>query len=94
MSVTRKDMEDAETAYRILSSPVFLGALRRVEHDICDSWKGAQTPKERESLWRDLQALHRVRAYLTRVLEDVAFSTKKGVYIDMLNKIRSLFNRR
>nr|DAG43791.1 MAG TPA: hypothetical protein [Caudoviricetes sp.] len=90
MSVTRQDMEDAETAYRILSSPVFLGALRRVEHDICDSWKGAQTPKERENLWRDLQALHRVQACLLQTLEDVAFSTKDNVFLQMLNKIKKL----
>ncbi len=90
MSVTRKDMKDAEAAYRILSSPVFLGALRRVEHDICDSWKGAQTPKERENLWRDLQALHRVQACLLQTLEDVAFSTKDNVFLQMLNKIKKL----
>ena len=90
MSVTRQDMEDAETAYRILSSPVFLGALWRVEHDICDSWKGAQTPKERENLWRDLQALHRVQACLLQTLEDVAFSTKDNVFLQMLNKIKKL----
>lgn len=29
MTVTQKDREDAEMAYRILSSPVFIGAVKK-----------------------------------------------------------------
>ena len=90
MTVTQKDREDAEMAYRILTSSVFIGAVKKVEHGICSRWKGEQSPGEREALWRDLQALHRVQACLLRTLEDVAFSTKDNVFLQMLNKIKKL----
>ena len=90
MTVTQKDREDAEMAYRILSSPVFIGAVKTVEHGICSRWKGEQSPGEREALWRDLQALRRVQACLLQTLEDVAFSTKDNVFLQMLNKIKKL----
>ena len=90
MTVTQKDREDAEMAYRILSSPVFIGAIKKVENGICSRWKGEQSPGEREALWRDLQALHRVQACLLRTLEDVAFSTKDNVFLQMLNKIKKI----
>lgn len=90
MTVTKKDRENAEMAYRILSSPVFLGAVKKVEYGICSRWKGEQSPGEREALWRDLQALHRVQTCLLQTLEDVAFSTKESVFLNMLNKIKKL----
>lgn len=90
MTVTQKDRENAEMAYRILTSPVFIGAMKKVEHGICSRWKGEQSPKERDALWRDLQALHRVQACLLQTLEDVAFSTKDNVFLQMLNKIKKL----
>lgn len=90
MTVTQKDRENAEMAYRILTSPVFIGAVKKVEHGICSRWKGEQSPKEREALWRDLQALHRVQTCLLQTLEDVAFSTKDNVFLQMLNKIKKL----
>ena len=90
MTVTQKDREDAEMAYRILSSPVFIGAIKKVENGICYRWKGELSPQEREALWRDLQALHRVQACLLRTLEDVAFSTKDNVFLQMLNKIKKI----
>lgn len=90
MTVPQKDRENAEAAYRILSSPVFIGAVKKVEYGICSRWKGEQSPREREALWRDLQALHRVQACLLQTLEDVAFSTKESVFLNMLNKIRKL----
>lgn len=90
MTITQKDREDAEMAYRILSSPVFIGAVKKVEYGICSRWKGEQSPQEREALWRDLQALHRVQACLLQTLEDVAFSTKESVFLNMLNKIKKL----
>ena len=90
MTVTQKDREDAEMAYRILSSPVFIGAIKKVENGICSRWKGEQSPQARETLWRDLQALHRVQACLLRTLEDVAFSTKDNVFLQMLNKIKKI----
>lgn len=90
MTVTQTDRENAEMAYRILSSPVFIGAVKKVEYGICSRWKGEQSPREREALWRDLQALHRVQACLLQALEDVAFSTKDNVFLQMLNKIRKL----
>lgn len=90
MTVTQKDRENAEMAYRILSSPVFIGAVKKVEHGICSRWKGELSPQEREALWRDLQALRRVQLCLLRTLEDVAFSTKDNVFLQMLNKIKKL----
>lgn len=90
MTITQKDREDAETAYRILSSPVFIGAVKKVEYGICSRWKGELSPQEREALWHDLQALYRVQLCLLRTLEDVAFSTKESVFLNMLNKIRKL----
>lgn len=90
MTVTQREKENAEMAYRILTSPVFIGAVKKVEHGICSRWKGEQSPKEREALWRDLQALHRVQTCLLQTLEDVAFSTKESVFLNMLNKIRKL----
>lgn len=90
MTVTQKDREDAEMAYRILTSPVFIGAVKKVEHGICSRWKGEQSPGEREALWRDLQALRRVQLCLLHTLEDVAFSTKDNVFLQMLNKIKKL----
>ena len=90
MTVTQKDREDAEMAYRILSSPVFIGAIKKVENGICSRWKGELSPQEREALWRDLQARHRVQACLLRTLEDVAFSTKDNVFLQMLNKIKKI----
>ena len=90
MTITQKDREDAEMAYRILTSSVFIGAVKTVEHDICSRWKGEQSPQEREDLWRDLQALHRAQACLLQTLEDVAFSTKDNVFLQMLNKIKKL----
>lgn len=90
MTVTQKDRENAEMAYRILSSPVFIGAVKKVEHGICYRWKGELSPQEREALWRDLQALRRVQACLLQTLEDVAFSTKDNVFLQMLNKIKKL----
>ena len=90
MTVTQKDREDAEMAYRILSSPVFIGAVKKVEHGICSRWKGELSPQEREALWRDLQALRRVQACLLQTLEDVAFSTKDNVFLQMLNKIKKI----
>lgn len=90
MTVTQKDRENAEMAYRILASPVFIGAVKKVEHGICSRWKGEQSPREREALWRDLQAPHRVQACLLQTLEDVAFSTKDNVFLQMLNKIKKL----
>lgn len=90
MTVTQKDRENAEMAYRILSSPVFIGAVKKVEHGICSRWKGELSPQEREDLWRDLQALRRVQLCLLRTLEDVAFSTKDNVFLQMLNKIKKL----
>ena len=90
MTVTQKDRENAEMAYRILTSSVFIGAVKKVEHGLCSRWKGAQSTKERETLWRDLQALHRVQACLLQTLEDVAFSTKDNVFLQMLNKIKKL----
>lgn len=90
MTVTQKDREDAEIAYRILSSPVFIGAVKKVENGICARWKGELSPQEREALWHDLQALYRVQVCLLRTLEDVAFSTKESVFLNMLNKIRKL----
>lgn len=90
MTVTQKDREDAEMAYRILSSPVFIGAVKKVECGICSRWKGELSPQEREALWRDLQALRRVQACLLQTLEDVAFSTKDNVFLQMLNKIKKL----
>jgi hypothetical protein len=90
MTVTQREKENAEMAYRILTSPVFIGAVKKVEHGICSRWKGEQSPKEREALWRDLQALHRVQTCLLQTLEDVAFSTKESVFLNMLNKIKKL----
>lgn len=90
MTITQKDRENAEMAYRILSSPVFIGAVKKVEHGICSRWKGELSPQEREALWRDLQALRRVQLCLFQTLEDVAFSTKESVFLNMLNKIRKL----
>lgn len=90
MTVTQKDRENAEAAYRILSSPVFIGAVKKVEYGICSRWKGELSPQEREALWHDLQALRRVQLCLLRTLEDVAFSTKDNVFLQMLNKIRKL----
>ena len=90
MTVTQKDREDAEMAYRILTSSVFIGAVKKVEHGICSRWKGELSPQEREALWRDLQALRRVQLCLLRTLEDVAFSTKDNVFMQMLNKIKKL----
>lgn len=90
MTITQKDRENAEMAYRILSSPVFIGAVKKVEHGICSRWKGELSPQEREALWRDLQALRRVQLCLLQTLEDVAFSTKDNVFLQMLNKIRKL----
>lgn len=90
MTVTQREKENAEMAYRILTSPVFIGAVKKVEHGICSRWKGEQSPKEREALWRDLQALHRVQVCLFQALEDVAFSTKDNVFLQMLNKIKKL----
>lgn len=90
MTVTQKDRENAEMVYRILTSPVFIGAMKKVEHGICSRWKGEQSPREREALWRDLQALHRVQACLLQTFEDVAFSTKDNVFLQMLNKIKKL----
>ena len=90
MTVTQREKENAEMAYRILTSSVFIGAVKKVEYGICSRWKGEQSPKEREALWRDLQALHRVQTCLLQTLEDVAFSTKESVFLNMLNKIRKL----
>ena len=90
MTVTQKDRENAEMAYRILTSSVFIGAVKKVEHGICSRWKGEQSPQERETLWRDLQALYRVQACLLQTLEDVAFSTKDNVFLQMLNKIKKI----
>ena len=90
MTVTQKDRENAEMAYRILTSSVFIGAVKKVEHGIYSRWKGEQSPGEREALWRDLQALRRVQACLLQTLEDVAFSTKDNVFLQMLNKIKKL----
>ena len=90
MTVTQKDREDAEMAYRILTSSVFIGAVKKVEHGICSRWKGELSPQEREALWHDLQSLYRVRLCLLRTLEDVAFSTKDNVFLNMLNKIRKV----
>ena len=90
MTVTQKDRENAEAAYRILSSPVFIGAVKKVEYGICSRWKGELSPQEREARWPDRPALRRVQLCLLRTLEDVAFSTKDNVFLQMLNKIRKL----
>ena len=90
MTVTQKDREDAEMAYRILTSSVFIGAVKKVEHGICSRWKGELSPQEREALWHDLQALRRVQACLLQTLEDVAVATKDNVFLQMLNKIKKL----
>lgn len=90
MIISHKERQNAEEAYRILSSPVFLRAMKAAEDGLTKRWKGAGTAVEREALWRDLQALYRIETELRRILENVAFATKESVFLGMLNKLKNL----
>lgn len=91
--LSHKDRQNAEEAYRILSSPVFSSALASVEKNITDQWKGCEKQEKRDALWRDLQSLYRVRGELTRMLEYAAFQTRENVFLGMLHKITDLYKK-